>query len=158
MSNAPETSIEHEDCGCTDTAVESGPMLAHDSSVLASATENAPSVSMEALNRLSELEAEKLAAAESGPVFVPPSEAALASTDDGVKAWHSNKKVTSLWSNAARRNSWAGITGLNWKKIHAGNDSAVLNMSMMLAHAEQTNANVTVRIESDNTIHEVYVW
>lgn len=101
-------------------------------------------------------EAERYAPA---PTVTPPSEAEiLAAEAEGVAAWHNSKKITALWSNDSNRNSYIAVSGMGWKKLSNANDSSVVSMTMLAAHAEQTNANVNLRIESDGMVHELYVW
>jgi hypothetical protein len=68
------------------------------------------------------------------------------------------RQITALWINAAQRNAFAAVQGLGWRKVRPANDSSFLALTGMLAHARQMNASCNVRIESDNQIHEVYVW
>lgn len=76
----------------------------------------------------------------------------------GVAAWQSNKSVDSLWAINQDRNSWVGIAGVGWKKLSGPSETAVVALTMLMAHARATGAPVTYRDESDNLIHEVYVW
>jgi len=104
---------------------------------------------------------EEVAATAPGraPTLVPPTEAEIeAAEGEGVAAWHSGVKIVALWSNDANRNSYISVPGLGWKKLSAANDSSVVSMTMLAAHAEQTNANVNIRIEADGMVHEIYVW
>lgn len=76
----------------------------------------------------------------------------------GVAAWQSNKTVDSLWTINQDRNSWVGIASIGWKKLSAPSETAVVGLTMLMAHARATGSPVTYRDESDNLIHEVYVW
>jgi hypothetical protein len=93
-----------------------------------------------------------------GPAFAPPMEARKEGITEGVAAWHTNKKVTACWSDASNRNAWIALDGMGWKKLSNANDSAIVSMAMLGAHAEQTGVNVNARIEDDGMIHELYVW
>ena len=105
---------------------------------------------------LEAVQAERYAEA---PTLTPPSEAEIAAAEaEGIAAWHNGKKITALWSNDSNRNSYIAVSGMGWKKLSNANDSSVVSMTMLAAHAEQTNANVNLRIESDGMVHELYVW
>ncbi len=96
---------------------------------------------------------------EARPMITPPSEVAeLVIEAEGITAWHNNKKITAMWSNSSVRNAYAAIAGIGWKKLSNANDSSFLALVMLASHAEQTNANCNIRIESDGEIHEIYVW
>ena len=93
------------------------------------------------------------------PTLVPPTEADIeAAAGNGIAAWHNGKKITALWSNSSNRNSYIAVEGMGWKKLSNANDSCVVSMTMLATHAEQTNANVNIRIEADGMVHEIYVW
>lgn len=102
--------------------------------------------------------AEVITRETAGPTLLPPMEEAAAAADEGISAWHNGKKITALWSNSAPRNGFIAVPGMGWKKLSNANDSSFLNMVMMASHAEQTNANVNIRIEADGMVHEIYVW
>jgi hypothetical protein len=76
----------------------------------------------------------------------------------GVRAWQNNKTVDALWTINQDRNSWVGITGIGWKKLAGPNETAISALTMLVAHARATGSIVNYRDESDNLIHEVYVW
>jgi hypothetical protein len=76
----------------------------------------------------------------------------------GVSAWQNTKKVEALWTINQDRNSWVGIAGIGWKKLAGPNETAVSAMTMLVAHARATDSVINYRDESDNLIHEVYVW
>lgn len=98
-------------------------------------------------------------AATARPELVPPGEStAAAATTAGVTAWHSGKKITSLWSNTANRNSWIGIDGIGWKKLADNSDSAVVALTMLASSAKQTASAVNVREEADGKVYEIYVF
>ncbi|MEJ2502744.1 MAG: hypothetical protein P8177_05410, partial [Gemmatimonadota bacterium] len=98
-------------------------------------------------------------ATEVAPTLTPPAEVALeAAAAEGVTAWHTGVKVTALWVNAAQRNAFAAIQGLGWKRVTPANDSAFHAITAMLSQAKQLGRTVNVRVESDNLIHEVYLW
>jgi hypothetical protein len=93
------------------------------------------------------------------PALTPPTPALLAAEgEEGITAWINGVKIVALWVNSSARNAWAFVGGLGWRRIVFTNDSAFLNVTAMLSHARQVNATCNVRIESDNVIHEAYVW
>ena len=93
------------------------------------------------------------------PTMTPPADTSeLAVATEGIAAWHNGKKVTAMWSNSAERNSFAAVAGMGWKKLSNANDSSFLTLTMLTSHAEQVNADCNLRVESDNEVHEVYVW
>lgn len=75
----------------------------------------------------------------------------------GVAAWQTSKQVDALWTNQDR-NTWVGIAGTGWKKISGPSETAAVALTMLMAHARATGSPVTYRDESDNLIHETYVW
>lgn len=79
-------------------------------------------------------------------------------TVSGAAAWQSSKKVDALWTIGEDGNSWIGVAGIGWKKLAHPNETAVCALTMLAAHARCTNASVDYRDESDNMIHEIYVW
>jgi hypothetical protein len=92
------------------------------------------------------------------PTLVPPGEHEAAAAERAATEWLSDKKIEALWSDSTNCNSWIAIPGLGWKKLFSGNESALVNMTLMAAHAEQTNASVNIRVEADGMVHEIYVW
>ena len=97
--------------------------------------------------------------AGAAPTLVPPTEAQIAAAEEiGVAAWYNGKKISALWCNQANRNSYIAVSDLGWKKLANTNDSCVVSMTMLAAHAEQTNATVNIRTEEDGMVHEIYVW
>jgi hypothetical protein len=88
------------------------------------------------------------------PTLTPSSMA----MEGGITAWINDKRVTALWSLNQNRNSWVYIGSVGWKKLSDNSDSAVVALSMLAAHAKQTQTNYSYREEDDGKIHEVYVW
>lgn len=70
-------------------------------------------------------------------------------------AWHRGKRVTALWSNEQRSNSWGWIDGA-WRKFQDSHDDACTNFTILAAHAKGSGRNVDVRIEGN--VKEMYVW
>ena len=92
------------------------------------------------------------------PTIIPAAETEAVTEEDGITAWHTGKKITALWCNSSNRNAYASVEGIGWRRLANTNDGAHLSLTMLAAHAEQTGANCNIRIESDNMIHEIYVW
>jgi hypothetical protein len=76
----------------------------------------------------------------------------------GATVWVNNKKINALWSINENRNSWVGVAGVGWVKLANNSDSAIVALTMLGANARQTQGTVNYRQESDNMIHEMYVW
>jgi hypothetical protein len=76
----------------------------------------------------------------------------------GASVWVDNKKVNALWSINENRNSWIGVAGVGWVKLANNSDSAIVALTMLGANAKLTQGIVRYRQESDNMIHEMYVW
>jgi hypothetical protein len=96
-------------------------------------------------------------AAASPPQLIPPEETAAAG-DTGITAWLSNKKIVGVWSNAANKNSWINVEGTGWRRLHPASENAVVAMTMLASHAKADGRICSVRVESDNQVHEIYVW
>jgi len=95
--------------------------------------------------------------ATSPPQLIPPEETAAAG-DTGITAWLSNKKIVGVWSNASNKNSWINVQGTGWRRINPASENAVVAMTILASHAKADNRNASVRVESDNHVHEIYVW
>jgi hypothetical protein len=95
-------------------------------------------------------------AGEAMPTLLPS--AAGVSSSGGVAAWLNDKRVTALWVINQNRNSWAFISGVGWKKLANNSDTAVVALTMLAAHAKQSQTNYSYRDEADGMIHESYVW
>lgn len=93
------------------------------------------------------------------PAQTPPNDITVEAEEaTGITAWHNGKKITATWCNASNRNAYAAVQGLGWRRLSDANDSCFLSMTLMAAHAEQTNATVNVEIGTDNKIQQIYVW
>ena len=100
------------------------------------------------------------AATPVAPTALPPG---AVGADTGVGAvgasvWVTNKKINALWAINENRNSWVGVAGVGWAKLANNSDSAIVAFTILGANARQTQGNVNYRQESDNMIHEMYVW
>jgi hypothetical protein len=98
-------------------------------------------------------------AAATAPSAEPPAaaEAGIAA-GIGASVWVNNKKINALWSINENRNSWVGVAGVGWVKLANNSDTAIVALTMLGANARQTQGIVNYRQESDNMIHEMYVW
>jgi hypothetical protein len=100
------------------------------------------------------------AAISAAPTAEPPSagETGGAIGAVGASVWVNNKKINALWAINENRNSWVGVAGVGWVKLANNSDSAIVAFTMLGANAKQTQGNVNYRQESDNMLHEMYVW
>ena len=96
------------------------------------------------------------AGADTAPSLLPS--AAASGTDGGITAWLGDKRVSALWGINQNRNSWVHIAGIGWKKLANNSDSAVVALTILGAHAKQSQTNYSYREEADGMIHETYVW
>ena len=96
------------------------------------------------------------AGADSAPSLLPS--AAASGNDGGTAAWLGDKRVSALWGINQNRNSWVHIAGIGWKKLANNSDSAVVALTILAAHAKQSQTNYSYREEADAMIHETYVW
>lgn len=97
------------------------------------------------------------AATDAQPSQMPPT-ATEKGSSGGITAWNNDKRVTALWAINQNRNSWVYINGVGWKRLSTASDSANLALTLLAAHAKQSQTNYTYRDESDGLIHEAYVW
>lgn len=77
---------------------------------------------------------------------------------EGNMAWLNSKKVVGLWSINQDKNSWANIQGIGWKKLSTASSSGNVALTILAANARVKSSNINYRDESDNQIHEIYVW
>lgn len=77
---------------------------------------------------------------------------------EDIAVWQTSKKFTALWCINQNRNVYVGVQGIGWKKLADNSDSAVVALTMLSAHAYEKGSIVNYRDESDNKIHEMYVW
>lgn len=87
------------------------------------------------------------------PSALPP-EAALG----GVMAWLTEKRINALWAINENRNAWVGIAGVGWRKLANNSDTAIVALTLLAAHARNTQTRVDYREEAGPMIHEMYVW
>jgi hypothetical protein len=92
-------------------------------------------------------------AGTSAPSVLPGGVAAGA-----VGAWLNDKRVSALWAINQNRNSWVHVPGVGWKKLADNSDSAVVALTLLAAHAKQTQTAYNYREEADGMIRETYVW
>lgn len=96
------------------------------------------------------------AAAAAAPALEPPGAEAVG----GVTAstWVQNVQVSALWSINQNRNSWASFAGKGWQKFANNSDSAIVAFTTLASNARVANGPTSYRMESDNMVHEIYVW
>jgi hypothetical protein len=88
----------------------------------------------------------------------PSAEVVPREVEAAVGVWQQNKRVSALWGTDESRNSWVLISGIGWKRLSAGSDSAALALTTLASIAKMTQARVDYREESDGCIHELYLW
>ena len=99
-----------------------------------------------------------------GPTQEPPAAAlaaalaAGAAGGIGATVWVNNQKINALWTINQNRNSWVSVVGKGWVKLANNSDTAIVALTMLGADAKLTQGLVNYRQESDNMIHEMYVW
>ena len=100
------------------------------------------------------------AAVTAAPTAQPPDAGGTGGIGGGITAtvWVNNKKINALWAINENRNSWAGVAGVGWVKFANNSDSAIVAFTILGANARQTQGVVNYRQESDNMMHEIYVW
>ncbi|MGB9179427.1 MAG: hypothetical protein WCB68_09285 [Pyrinomonadaceae bacterium] len=94
------------------------------------------------------------AGSDASPTLEPPEK----SQGGGVTVWLSDKRVNALWSINQNRNSWMSVVGVGWRRLAAISDSGVVALTVLAAHAKQTQCRIDYREEADQLIHEIYVW
>jgi hypothetical protein len=101
-----------------------------------------------------------VSAETSAPTAKPPASVGGAAAAGGVGAtvWVNGKKINALWAINENRNSWVSVAGIGWVKLANNSDSAIVALTMLGANAKLTQGTVNYRQESDNMIHEMYVW
>ena len=87
-----------------------------------------------------------------------PTTAGAAGAATTITAWQNSKKVDALWTINQDRNSWFGVEGIGWRHLANVDETSVTALTMLVGHARSTGAVVNYREESDNLVHEVYVW
>ncbi len=92
------------------------------------------------------------------PSAAPPVPSQEGAGAGGVTAWVNGQKVNALWSINENRNSWIGVAGVGWIKLANNSDSAVVALTILGAHAKQTQGAINYRQEADGMIHEIYAW
>jgi hypothetical protein len=90
------------------------------------------------------------------PTLEPPG-AGPAADPAGAAAFQS-VRVLALFSSTAHANGWAFLEGVGWQRIATTNDSAHATLGLLAGAARIAGTVASVRRESDNQIHEVYVW
>lgn len=94
------------------------------------------------------------------PTGEPPTSAQIVGDAGAIGAtvWVNGKKINALWVINENRNSWVSVAGIGWVKLANNSDSAITALTMLGADARHTQGVVNYRQESDNMIHEMYVW
>ena len=99
-------------------------------------------------------------AATAAPTAEPPTSAQTGGDTGtiGATVWMNGKKINALWAINENRNSWVSVAGVGWVKLANNSDTAIVALTMLGANARQTQGIVNYRQESDNMLHEMYVW
>ncbi len=74
-----------------------------------------------------------------------------------VSGWTRNVAVRGLWANSSERNAWAYLGNEGWKRVTASNDTNFYLILTQLAAAKSAKKNVSVFIDLNNMITEIYV-
>jgi len=150
---APPSTEKEKDCGCQ--GAKAAPSMTPGVSVSILGGSN---VDSRPQDTLSDLASSAGSAGDSAPSLPPPQAAASGTSGGGITAWNNDKRVNGLWAINQNRNSWVSITAVGWKKLANNSDSAVVALTILGAHARNTQTPVNYRDEADGMIHEMYVW
>lgn len=96
------------------------------------------------------------AAVEVAPTLEPT--AAAGASADGIGLWQSNKQVDATYATYAQRFSWMHVAGGPWRRFSPVSDSGVAALALLAAHARDRGRPVNFREETDQLVHEMYVW
>ena len=96
--------------------------------------------------------AESIGGASGMPTLTPPQGMSAGSN---ITAWANDARVNALWSINQNRNAWIGVANLGWRKLANNSDSAVVALTMLAAHARETQSSYSYREEADGMIHEI---
>lgn len=99
--------------------------------------------------------AESIGGASGMPTLTPPQGMSAGSN---ITAWANDARVNALWSINQNRNAWIGVANVGWRKLANNSDSAVVALTMLAAHARETQSSYSYREEADGMIHECYIW
>jgi hypothetical protein len=88
----------------------------------------------------------------------PVSPGAGLAADPAAASAFQNVRVLALYSSGAHANGWAFLEGVGWKRLAVANDSAQNTLGLLVTAARIAGTAASVRHESDNQIHEIYVW
>jgi hypothetical protein len=97
--------------------------------------------------------AEGVGGAVSMPTLTPPQGASAS-----VTAWANDARVNALWSINQNRNAWLSVANVGWRKLANNSDTAIVALTMLAAHARETQSSYSYREEADGMIHECYIW
>jgi hypothetical protein len=88
------------------------------------------------------------------PTLTPPA----MKEDAKAAVYIAGKKVNALWSINQPRNVWAGFDDVGWRKFSDASDSASTAFTILASVARVLQIPTVRREESDNKIHEFYMW
>jgi hypothetical protein len=93
------------------------------------------------------------------PVAEPPTKFVGKGAKGSVgTVWNNNQTVNALWSINEDRNSWVGVANVGWVKLSTASDTGVVALTVLAAHAYQTQHIINYRQEDDGMVHEIYAW
>jgi hypothetical protein len=96
-----------------------------------------------------------VAAAE--PAMDPPGTPGAARTVTNAGAF-AKLRVLSLFSSEHATNGWLFLEGVGWRRIATADPSAHVNLGLLGAAVRAQGTPTPVRHESDNQVHEIYLW
>jgi hypothetical protein len=75
----------------------------------------------------------------------------------GAPTVQQNKRVNALWALDEPRNSWLSFADLGWRKIMPSTESGVVALTMLGAHAKQTQCRVDFSEDGERVV-SLYCW
>jgi hypothetical protein len=76
----------------------------------------------------------------------------------GADDWQQDKRIVALWGINEQRNAWVSVPGAGWVRLADTSDATCLALTILAAHARQTQTQVNYRLGADGKIAEMYVW
>jgi hypothetical protein len=76
----------------------------------------------------------------------------------GADEWQQDKRIVALWGINEQRNAWVSVPGAGWVRLADTSDATCMALTILAAHARQTQTQVNYRLGDDGKIAEMYVW
>lgn len=76
----------------------------------------------------------------------------------GADDWQQDKRIVALWGINEQRNAWVSVPGAGWVRLADTSDATCMALTILAAHARQTQTQVNYRLGADGKIAEMYVW